>query len=1139
MNGITVLKSKLIMPELPGDFLLTDRLRKLHQAMDSCRAVAVCAPAGYGKTTLAVSYFYRQTTLPSRICWYRPDQEDLNPTVFIAHLVHAVFPPEVADFTESRKTLENLINTQAQLNHLISAICHEMWAHHNRAGHTLTYIVLDDFQNVAQDQSICDMIKYMLDNLPPTCAIFILNRTNLNVFTEKQKLENEILEINTNDLAFSNAETEELIRSMSQTATDSRLGEIIESITEGWIAGIIIFWQAIKSKDCNAACIDPYKLVHDDALFRYISLEVLKAVDDDTRDALARLALLQDFSEADALEILEIGDIKLLLERCMEFGMFIQKIPGEPVVYRFHSLFREFLLHCTKNRCSDIQITEIHLKAAGYYMKNEIFGRAAEHLTKCGNSASSMDMVTKAGFNKFMIGESGQLKLWLDLLPNDLVMDNPVLLLFKAQLMPNSRQLEMVDTLKRVLRLSLRDNNLALYYDVASVLVYILMCSNDMKGLVDMTADLPPPPRNVSAELENALVIIDIVRSIGEERFTTAQMHSESIMYALLPEDSKWLYLILSCITCFCLGKLDQGEQYMKTALELIRFKNIEPSKGFVLLFYSTILSFKNQREFLQPNINEIISIGQKYNYEYLSAHGSRLAAFERYLSFETNSAVEALDQASFLFLRINNSGMAVACRLLRRLWTVQPGGSGDHTQDIEEGIMDIELIQKACPGIMVYESSLSVFGAIARESGDYILSERYLLSAINLAKSKKGYQVLCGSLFHIAGLYYARGDNEQGYSYLTQAMDLAAGNKDFMFWNIHIPSITEMALRGIHYGYCSSYAEELLGKFFSGKTVNYLIEKMKSIDENQLAAFTRDFISAYTQNEFEHLYLVKASLFGKPKISVNGVEIPDSEWKTKKVKGFLEYLLLNSGNTVSKEQLTEIFWPDSESKAAIASQRTALYHLRKILSKYHVEVTGSNAFIYETPEGLQIRKNENLELDIYEFMRHYGEFSALTAQPFKAKEKEAERNQAAQNKDDIHDEIKAGVQDDIKADIQTGILEKMISIYEGDLMEGTDYGDLVYHERERFCSIFVEVCRKLSAIYIKHGELQQAERLLIRALANEPYNENVCLELLKLYMSQGRKSKAVRFYYNIKNRLDHELGVKVDKRLTDALRSP
>ncbi|HYE82513.1 MAG TPA: hypothetical protein VEG39_10175 [Clostridia bacterium] len=98
MSSIPFLKNKLIMPELSGSFLLTDRLKRLHKNMDSCRAVTVCAPAGYGKTTLAVSYFSRQAAMPFRVCWYRLDPEVKNLSVFITHLAEAVFPSEAAEF---------------------------------------------------------------------------------------------------------------------------------------------------------------------------------------------------------------------------------------------------------------------------------------------------------------------------------------------------------------------------------------------------------------------------------------------------------------------------------------------------------------------------------------------------------------------------------------------------------------------------------------------------------------------------------------------------------------------------------------------------------------------------------------------------------------------------------------------------------------------------------------------------------------------------------------------------------------------------------------------------------------------------------------------------------------------------------
>ncbi|HYE82514.1 MAG TPA: BTAD domain-containing putative transcriptional regulator [Clostridia bacterium] len=834
---------------------------------------------------------------------------------------------------------------QLQPHHALSVICQEMWALHSQAGYTPTYIVLDDFQNVAQVQDICDMTRYMLDNLPTSCTIFVLNRANLNVFTEKQKLEKRVLEIGADALAFSNAEIEDLMLSMGQTVTNRKQTDIIEKNTEGWIAGIIILCQAVKGKGLYTASIESGKLGHEDALFRYMSLEVLKSIGNDTQDALARLALLQDFSEAEVSEILEINDIKALMGQCMGFGMFIQRIPGATVVYRFHSLFREFLLINLKDRCSDEQIARIHLKAAEYYMRHSAYGRAAEHLTKCGNSATAMDMVPKAGFNKFMIGETGQLKQWLDLLPEDMIMDNPILLLFKAQLMPNNRQPEIVDTLKKVLQLSLQDNNLVIYYDAASVLIYILMCSNNMKGLLEMTDGIPKQLQNVSPKLRNTLAMLDMVRFIGEERFSAAEAQSESILYALLPEDSQWLYLILSCIIYYCMGKLDNAE--------------------------------------------------------------------------------------------------------------------------------------------------------------------RCLLSSIKAAKAKKGCQVLCGSFFHIAKLYYTVGDRSQGHRYLKQAMELAVGNRYFMFWDIHIPTLVEMALRSIRYGYCTGYVVELLSKFYDSKAVKYLTEKVKTIDENRITAFINDFVSTYKVERSKQLYFVKASLFGKPEISVNGIKIPDTEWKTKKVKSFLEYLLLNSGNTISKEILAEIFWPDSDSKSSIASQRTALYYLRKILTKYNAVVTGNNAFIYETPEGLQIRRNDELELDMHEFLRLYRELYLITGDTSQTEQKQAE------------------------------ILERMISLYKGDLMEGSDYGDLVFHERERLRSIFMEACQKLSSICTKSGKLQQAEEILRRALAAEPYNENVCLELLKLYMSQGRRSKAVKLYYSFKKHLEQELDIKVDKSLTEAIRSP
>ena len=713
-------------------------------------------------------------------------------------------------------------------------------------------------------------------------------------------------------------------------------------------------------------------------------------------------------------------------------------------------------------------------------------------------------MVTQAGFNKFMIGETGQLKIWVDSLPEDLIGNNPVLLLFKAQLMPNSQQLEMVDTLKRVLELSLQDSNLALYYDAASVLIYIYMCSNDMNGLRDMTAGFPSELSDAAAELRYMAVIIYMVQAIGEDRFSSAAEQSESILYTQLPEDSQWLYLFLSCIVYYCLGKLDEAQQCMETALLLLKFKNVEPSRGFILLFLATVLSLKNEKDDLPSHLAEVSAIGEKYDYEYLSAHGKRLAALERYLSFDAEASLELLDQAVFHFRHINNRAMAEACRLLRCLWAIKPNGPAP---ELKEARKDLTLIRKASPGMMVYEISLSIMGATAREAGDFKQAERYLLSSIKAAKAKKGDQILCGACFHIARLYFAWGDMEKGHQCLKQAMDLAVSHRYFMFWDIHMATMVEMALRSMKYGYYANHAEEMLIKFFDHKTAEYLLARAQTIDESQITAFCDDFVATYQRDGGDQRYFVKASLFGKPEISVNGTRIPDTEWKTKKVKGLLEYLLLGSGSTISKEVLAETFWPGCDGKSALASLRTALYHLRKVLAKYNAEVAGPKAFIFETREGLQIKDGQALELDVHEFLRLYKETSQPTAPTAQAEQKQA------------------------------ALLERMVALYKGDLMVGNDYGDLVLVERERLKTIYIEACQKLSSFFVKSGEHSKAEDLLRNALAAEPYNENVCLDLLDLYMSQGKNSRATKLYYSFKKRLEQELDIKIDHRLTQAIK--
>lgn len=636
------------MPELPANFLLTERLEKLHAAMDASRVVSVCAPAGYGKTTLAVSYFNRRTTMPWRICWYRTNQEDRNLSVFIAHLTETLFPPDTALFVESRQVLQEYADGKLLPQQAVAMICQEMWFHHNRSA-TRTFIVLDDFQNVSQTLEIRHIVSFLLDNLPPCCRFLILNRTNYQVFSEKQRLEQAVLEVGSEDLSFSLPEVNAYLSQSGQSPADQALAAYIQKKTEGWIAGVVILGQAIKIQGSDITALKQGLPGHEDVLFKYLSLEVLQTIDSDTQAALARLALLQDFTETEAVQIFGIMNIQELLVRSMGLGVFIRRINGDPVVYRYNSLFREFLFQILTQRCSAEQLAELHLKAAAYYLGTEAYDRAADHLLKYGNGAISKDTLE----------------------------DNPLLHIYRARLLPTDRQEEMLEPLKKLLGIFHKDHKPGMYFHVATVLIYIYICGNNMNGLNQMTSNLSWQLEMSCQELKNTLAILDMVQSIARERFPVAAAQSESVPYELLPGDSQGLYLVLSAIIYHCLGKLDEAEHCMEAALVLRTYKNSEPARGFTLLFLGIVLSLKNNKDRLPSLIAEIIAIGEKYNYDYLTATGRRLAAWERYLCFDTKAALKMLDYAVFHFRRMNNQVMAAACRLLKHLWSVQPDGTG------------------------------------------------------------------------------------------------------------------------------------------------------------------------------------------------------------------------------------------------------------------------------------------------------------------------------------------------------------------------------------------------------------------------------------------------------------------------------
>jgi two-component SAPR family response regulator len=195
------------------------------------------------------------------------------------------------------------------------------------------------------------------------------------------------------------------------------------------------------------------------------------------------------------------------------------------------------------------------------------------------------------------------------------------------------------------------------------------------------------------------------------------------------------------------------------------------------------------------------------------------------------------------------------------------------------------------------------------------------------------------------------------------------------MFWDIHIPTLTEVVLRCMKSGVFSEYAKELLELSFKRDAILYIERKITALENDSIKAFTNKVISIYgVAHNADFSCSIDIRLLGRFDIAVNEVHIPPEEWKTKKIKGILEYLVLHKGKAVSRDQLMDIFWPDSDKKSAAVSLRAALYELKKVLARYGVKNDGDTPFIHEKTGSLEIRSNNMLSLDVDEFLSLYEE---------------------------------------------------------------------------------------------------------------------------------------------------------------------
>ncbi len=232
-----ILTTKLSFPPLRTKMVeRTALIQKLNQGIES-GFVLISAPAGYGKTTL-VSAWLHQMKLKNT--WLTLDRQDDDPVRFLTYLAAALkkIDPAIGEVLEIQ--LQNcpfpiVENCLTPVINKLNEIEHPFW------------LILDDY-HVINNQSIHQIIRFLLDHRPYAFHLVITTRADPPLPLSKYRAKSELVEIRLADLRFSTAETEEFFEKIIGLNISSENIAILEAKTEGWAAGLLFAGVTLQSR---------------------------------------------------------------------------------------------------------------------------------------------------------------------------------------------------------------------------------------------------------------------------------------------------------------------------------------------------------------------------------------------------------------------------------------------------------------------------------------------------------------------------------------------------------------------------------------------------------------------------------------------------------------------------------------------------------------------------------------------------------------------------------------------------------------------------------------------------------------------------------------------------------------------------
>ena len=393
----------------------------------------VCAPAGFGKTTLVCSWLEQMgarqgrktTSLP--FAWLSLDENDSDLRLFLRYFIAAIR----TIFSEACSETLALLQAGPQLPQsvLFSTLSNDI---EELPGEAI--LVLDDYhtiRNAEVHHLLGDLVRHASERL----HLVLISRIDPPLPLTGLRVNGKLGRCRAQDLRFTPEETAAYLSQSQLPLLSEDALPILEERLDGWPAGLHLAALSLRSAGSQESVLSALSSENPN-ITRYLIDEVVNQQPPAIHSFLLKTSILDRFCASLCDAVLDEPDTGWNARTCLDWiersELFVISLDSISDWYRYHHLFQNSLQKRLSAEMTADQLSHLHRLASAWFEEHGLIEEALHHALAAGD----LDLAARqmsAGMRDTVNREDlPTLERWLHLMPEEMIQRRPELLMLRV-----------------------------------------------------------------------------------------------------------------------------------------------------------------------------------------------------------------------------------------------------------------------------------------------------------------------------------------------------------------------------------------------------------------------------------------------------------------------------------------------------------------------------------------------------------------------------------------------------------------------------------------------------------------------------------------------------------------------------------